>query len=602
MCGIYLTNISEDEHKLREKLELIKYRGPDNMSIQSIGKVSMGHVRLSILDLDSRSNQPFQFDGLTIVFNGEIYNYQSIREELMKMGCSFKTDSDTEVLIQGYKVWGEGVLERLNGMFAFAIYDEVAHQVFCARDRLGVKPFYYSWEKGKLELCSQIRPLIKSDSILSEQAISIYLDCGYIPSPYSIIKGIHKLAPGEMMLVNLKESFLEIKKYWDLAVVQEEQMNYEEAKNRVKDLLTDAIKIRLNSDVALGSFLSGGIDSALVSALAMRVKGKQDPIKTFTIGFDDPNFDESKVAATYAEHIGSIHTETVCGPNDALNMLKHFVKVYDEPFADSSALPSLLLNYVTKKHVTVALSGDGGDESFIGYTHFVSVDKFSKLQKTPFFLRRMVSNLVAVFAGPSKQHLKYVLKKRNISDFIEAIFVGYDSLTLKRDLSWMKPYKPYLSLGSNAIQKAADLNIKLWLEGDSNVKVDRASMAFACEIRSPFLDYRVVEFARKLPLHFKYKDGVRKRILRDILKEYIPEEVFDVPKRGFAIPLHTWLREDLKVELEEHLNDRFLRKVPNLNILKFKKQYKAHMEGQSDYTINIWRLFVLSKWYQEFNF
>ena len=389
MCGIYITNIPFEKEVVIEKLKSIEFRGPNNLGYDKIDGISLGHLRLSILDLDQRSNQPFDFDGYWIVFNGEIYNFQIIKTELLELGHHFATTSDTEVLLKGYIEWGKNILPKLNGMFAFSIYDRKKKTLFCARDRTGVKPFFYYWKDGKFEICSQLRPLISKSSKVSKDAVSIYLDCGYIPSPYSIIEDVFKLPPGNFMEIDLENGTKTVSEYWNLKPVVIRDISYEEAKKELHQLMIDAVRIRMQADVTLGSFLSGGIDSALVSAIAQKIAAV--PVNTFTIGFEDPNFDESKVASQFASIIGSNHKETICGPKDALAMLPMLVKVYDEPFADSSALPSLLLNSVTKQHVTVALSGDGGDESFLGYNHFDYLKRFEKISKVPYFVRRFLS-------------------------------------------------------------------------------------------------------------------------------------------------------------------------------------------------------------------
>jgi asparagine synthase (glutamine-hydrolysing) len=336
--------------------------------------------------------------------------------------------------------------------------------------------------------------------------------------------------------------------------------------------------------VPFGSFLSGGIDSALISSIAAKIY--KEPIKTFSIGFEDPKYDESKIAAQYAKIMGSVHTETICKPEDILQMLPKLIEVYDEPFGDSSALPSLLLNKVTKQYVTMALSGDGGDESFLGYNHFDWVAKFKNLIKVPFGIRIIASKMLWANALNAKtEPIRRILNIKSKNEFIAGIFVGYNSIVKKRNLDWLSNYSGY----------------KFWSK-DSNVKVDRASMAYSVEVRSPFLDYRIIEFARSLPVSYRFMPGRKKRILRDILKEYIPEEVFDQPKRGFAVPIGQWIRKELKDEFIENLSDDFLNQVPNLNVSKFKKMFIDHLEGKSDYSSYIWRVFVLSKWYQEFGF
>lgn len=599
MCGIYLTNIPFQENIVKQKLESISYRGPDYMGISKVNNITLGHLRLSILDLDSRSNQPMVYKNLHIVYNGEIYNYKEIRAKLVRLGYQFKTESDTEVLLIGFYEWEEKILDRINGMFAFSIYNTSNNTIFSARDRLGVKPFYYHFKNKKLEICSQIRPLLKGKKI-NTNAISMYLDCKFIPSPYTIVEDVEKLPPGNFMVIDLENNTKSITEYWNLKVRKvRKDLTYDQAKKQLHLLLIDAVKIRLQSDVPIGSFLSGGIDSALVSAIAAKISPSQ--INTFTIGFDDKKFDESNVAEQFAEVIQSNHKTTICKIRDIENLIPKIKEIYDEPFADSSALPSLLLNSITKQYATVALSGDGGDESFIGYTHFDSLAKHEPIMKLPYFIRKFFSHSYFLsIIGQNNRRVKNALLTKKKYDFIENIFSRRGMLLLEKKQKWMKHYQDYKILSKNFLQKAADLNIKLWLENDSNVKVDRASMAYSVEVRSPFLDYRVIEFARSLPMSYRYQKGNQKRILRDILEEYIPREIFNQPKKGFAVPIGDWMRNELKKEFTTSLNDDFLKSIPNLNVKKFKTLFDRHMSKKEDNTENIWKLYILSQWYKEF--
>ncbi|KAB7530500.1 asparagine synthase (glutamine-hydrolyzing) [Flagellimonas olearia] len=595
MCGIYLTNIPFEEENVRLKLESIKYRGPDHMGIQKKDNLYLGHLRLSILDLDPRSNQPMRHGHLYIVFNGEIYNYKDLKVELQSLGHTFCTESDTEVLLVGYQEWGEALLQKINGMFAFCIYDEHAKTIFCARDRLGVKPFYYYWKDGTFEICSQIQPLLKGKKV-DEEAVSIYLDCMFIPSPYTIVKDVYKLPPGNFMTINLNDNSKTINEYWNLKPVSKKKRNYALAKEELKELLFDAVKIRLQSDVPIGAFLSGGIDSALVSSIAMKVS--KDPINTFSVGFDVKEYDESQKAEEYATIIGSNHRTIICRISDISSLIPKVTEIYGEPFADSSALPTLLLNAVAKNHVTVALAGDGGDESFLGYTYFDSLIKHKSIIDIPFGIRKFLSKPVFLnFIGQNNHRVRNALLTKDRNGFIENIFSRKGMLLKTKQQGWMKHYQGYKSWSNDFLQKAADLNIKLWLENDSNVKVDRASMASSVEVRSPFLDYRIIEFARTLPVSFRYQRNRQKRILRDLLNEYIPETIFNQPKKGFSIPLAKWIREDLKDEFKNTLNDDFLTRVPNLNVSKCKSILDEHFTGQADHSANIWKLYMLAKWY-----
>lgn len=597
MCGIYLTNLSLSKDNLQKKLKSIAHRGPDFTGTFQKDGLSFGHTRLSILDLDKRSNQPMIHKDYTLVYNGEIYNYKKLKEELVELGHVFTTQGDSEVLLNGYIQWGKELLPKLNGMFAFSIYDKLNKKIFSARDRLGVKPFYYSWDNGKFEICSQLAPFSKK-GMISQKAIAIYLQTGYIPSPFSIYDNIFKLPPGYMLEFDLKNNKKTLKKYWDLDKVKLQKTTYSQAKERLHDLLKDAVKIRMQSDVPYGSFLSGGIDSALVTAIASKVS--KEKIKTFTIGFEDPKFDESKLAKKFSEILNTDHTETLCDADDLISLLPTFFKVYDEPFADSSAIPSLLLNKTTKPIATVALSGDGGDESFLGYNHFKWIDKARIFFIIPYRIRKLVSFFIPFeIFGKKGRSVKNIFRFKQIDTFIESIFVGFDSVLLNKDDTWLNQFRDYKNTSTEAIQKAADLNLKLWLENDSNVKVDRASMAYSVEVRSPFLDYRIVEFARTLPIHFRFKGSVRKRILRDILKEYIPEKLFDVPKMGFGIPIKNWIKKDLYDEFNAAINSGLLSKIESLDNKKIKYMIVAHTEEKADYSTYLWRIFVLLKWLEK---
>lgn len=597
MCGIYITNLPIKEEKLKTKLDWISHRGPDFTGILQQDNLSFGHTRLSILDLDSRSNQPMHHNQFIMVFNGEIYNYKTIRRELEELGETFLTQGDSEVLMIGYKRWGKALVPKLNGMFALAIYDQKKQSLFCSRDRLGVKPFYYYWNDGEFEICSQIQPLSENKKV-NQEAVSIYLQTGYVPSPFSIYENVHKLPPGSNLEIDLKKKTKSIQKYWDLSPVKKTSLTYEEAKERLHELLIDAVKIRLQSDVPYGSFLSGGIDSALVSAIANKLTQKK--LKTFTVGFEDKRFDESLLAKEFSKTIETNHIETICSPQDLMDQLPKLFEAYGEPFADSSAIPSLLLNKTTKPHVTVALSGDGGDESFLGYNHFTWSKKVDLVFKIPYFIRSIISFVFPYsLFGKRADSLREIIGFKSFHNFIESIFIGLSSIINRRDKGWLSHYDSFKYLSNDTLQKIADLNIKLWLENDSNVKVDRASMAYSVEVRSPFLDYRIVEFARTLPVSFRNNNGRRKIILKDILEEYIPKEVFEAPKKGFSIPIGDWIRNELKDEFLKNLSDKHLEKINNLNIKKFKKLLEDHLSNKKDYSTYVWRVYVLSKWYQK---
>jgi len=595
MCGIYLTNIPTSSTEVKSRIEKIGFRGPDHTGVENISNVHLAHLRLSILDLDPRANQPMNFRNLWITYNGEIYNFLEVKAELQSLGYSFKTTSDTEILLVGFFHWGKDLLQKINGMFAFAILDNDTKKVFCARDRLGVKPLYYSWENGNLEICSQLKP-IANNKELFEPALAMYFETRYVPSPYSIYKNVFKLPPGNYAVFDLNEKTLTINEYWNLKPVNIDNISYEDAKEKLSHLLHDAVKIRLQSDVPIGSFLSGGIDSALVSAIA--AQHTNEKLKTFTIGFENPDYNESHIAEQYAEIIGSEHITTICSTKDILEMVSKVPEIYDEPFADESALPSLLLNKVTKKHVTVALSGDGGDESFMGYNHFNRLQSYFPIYNFPLWFRKLLaSSPIPKIVGKNSTAAINSLVTADANELIRDTFLGADTIALNANREWFDAqYCDYKNWAKAPLQRAADLNIKLWLENDSNVKVDRASMAYSVEVRSPFLDYRIIEFARNLPMNYRYRDGVGKIIVRDLLEQYIPKKIFNQPKRGFAVPLGDWIKHELKEDFVSELDDDFLNSVPYLDTKKFKNQLKSHLDGTSNFQENIWKMYVLKKW------
>jgi asparagine synthase (glutamine-hydrolysing) len=603
MCGIYITNLDLKKDSILNKINKIKFRGPDNTGYTKIGKISVAHLRLSIIDLDKRSNQPFYYDGLYLTYNGEVYNYKEIRSELISLGYNFKTKSDTEVILISYHKWGRKMLDKMNGMFSFSIYDSNKNIIFSARDRLGVKPFYYKFNNGKFEISSQISPLENNSLTINNIAISAYLKTGYIPSPLSIFNEINKLSPGCYMIIDLKSNKLSIKKYWDLTKINQVKISYDEALNELEKLITDSVKIRLNSDVPMGTFLSGGIDSALITSIASKISNKK--INTFTIGFEETRYDESKLAKKYSKILNTHHKKFLCKSSDLVDLIPDLNKFYDEPFADSSAIPSMFLNKKAKNDVTVVLSGDGGDESFFGYNHFFISKWVFIIFKFPYRIRKALLNVIpfktlSFFFKKDKRVLKEIFILKDIRSYIKRIFIS-KPLYLNDNISWFNNYKSIFNFSNNIFQNIADLNIKLWLENDSNVKVDRSSMAYSVEVRSPFLDYRIIEFARSLPMDYRYSSIKRKKLLKDILKKYIPEQIFDIPKKGFSVPIKEWSRNQLKNEIKKKLNKKNLKKISGINIKKFQELMEEHFDGSLDFSLSIWRVYVLILWFDKHN-
>lgn len=598
MCGIYGATIPYSDGVIREKMARINFRGPDYTGIERCNQVVFAHNRLAIIDLDARSNQPFSYLHLHIVFNGEIYNYKDIRKELEAKNYQFRTSSDTEVICAAYLEYGAECLKRFNGMYAFVIYDTLKNELFGARDRFGKKPFYYAHEHGTFEFASQPSQIsIDRDLSVDEDAISQYLIWGYVPEPQSIWQNVKQLPAANYFTYNLKSDKLKITEYWTLDYGWKNKFtgSYEEAKEALELIIADAVKIRMNADVPLGVFLSGGIDSSLVAALATK---EIDHVKTFSIKFNEKGFDESAYANQVAKHLGTDHHTIECNYDDGIQLIENFNRYYDEPFADSSAIPTMLLSKSTRAHVTVALSGDAGDEAFLGYHRYKWIKQVSGLFYAPHAVRKAFAGLIN--QSPSYRH-KLIAMGISMED-VEKLYV---KMFGNMENSWVKQpdlakYNPLMHILTNPskplLERVSDFDIKTYLNGDINTKVDRASMAFSLESRSPLMDYRVIEFSRTLPTEFKYTGGNQKRILKDLLFEHVPAHMFDRPKAGFTMPFQNWFRNELKDYVMDNLSADNLKNIPGIHVKRTQEIINEHMTGKWNRYPQIWKLLVLSQW------
>lgn len=603
MCGIYGTTLPYSDEMISRKMARIKFRGPDHTAIERYDEVLFAHNRLAIIDLDSRSNQPFSYFHLHIVFNGEIYNYQEIRKALEKRNYHFRTSSDTEVICAAYLEYGADCLSYFNGMFAFVIYDTINKELFGARDRFGKKPFYYMHSRRSFEFASQPAQInIGRDLSIDNSAIADYLVWNYIPEPKSIYKEVKKLPAAHYFKYDLYSGVLQISKYWDLDYNWENRFSgtYQDAKSQLRDLLNDAVKIRMYADVPLGIFLSGGIDSSLVSSIAAK---QARHLKTFSIKFNEPGFDESVYAEKVAKHLGTEHHTIECNYNEGIGLIENLSKYYDEPFADSSAIPSMLLSKYTRNHVTVALSGDAGDEAFLGYHRYRWISKVQWIFKLPLSIRKNMAMLIN-----KSVNYRFKLIAMGISmPEIEQLYVKLlgsmeDSWILDTDLASHSPYMHSLHHTSKPLlERVSDFDIKTYLNGDINTKVDRASMAFSLESRSPLMDYRVLEFSRTLPSHFKYRANNQKRILKDLLFEEVPASYFDRPKAGFTMPFKNWFRSELKDYVLDKLSKKELENIPGIDISRVLEMINEHLSGKWNRYPEIWKLLVLSQWINKQN-
>ncbi|WOK06272.1 asparagine synthase (glutamine-hydrolyzing) [Imperialibacter roseus] len=604
MCGIYGTTVRYSDDLLRSKLNRTAFRGPDFQSLffsrEQDAYLALGHNRLSIVDLDTRSNQPFSYQGkVTIAFNGEIYNFLDVRKELETLGFTFTTSSDTEVICVSYLAWGHQCLAKLNGMFAFVIYDHRTELLFGARDRLGKKPFYYHLSNEGFEFASQLSSIqLGNDHLsISSKSITRFLSWGNIPDPDSIFNEIKKLRPGHYFTYDLQKRQFAIDRYWDISTVVANSFkgSYSEAVDEVENIIKDAVKIRLFADVPLGIYLSGGIDSSLVSALAAESLGNH--LKTFSISFNESKFDESQYARTVAQHIGSDHHTIDCSVNEALGLIDNFSYYFDEPFADASALPSMLLAKKTKDHVTVALSGDGGDEGFLGYKRYDWINRANLLYRLPPKARMFLGSILQQIPNYKANIIGGGIFQDSIEDLYLYSLTGFDREWIDvqsfdlgiEEVKWLKG-------SGNLLQRMGDFDLVSYLNWDINTKVDRSSMAFSLETRAPLLDYRVIEAARSLPVKYKFHVGTQKMILKDILYKYVPRKMFDRPKSGFSVPLRQWFQKELKEYVLDNLALDDLKKIPGIIPEKVQILIHQHMSGKRNRYPEIWKLLVLKQW------
>jgi asparagine synthase (glutamine-hydrolysing) len=561
MCGICGVICSPGNFVQPQTLgrmsDSLAHRGPDDSGIQISGSVGFGFRRLAILDLSPAGHQPMwdRAQRAMLVFNGEIYNYLELREDLKAQGVTFETATDSEVLLQMYLTHGERALSRLNGMFAFAIYDKRDGTVLLARDRLGVKPLFY-WQNTQgiafaSEICA-LRQLPGFPRQLDPLALGCFFRLGTTPEWTCIYPGLRKLPPGSWLRIRVSDNKVEgPKTYWNLPDVEEEEGISEESwLDRIDALLNDATRIRLRSDVPLGVFLSGGIDSSLVAAMAKR---QQAPLASITIGFNEQTFDETPMAMSVARHLGLDSAKRLLDLPEARRLLPSVMGHFDEPFGDKSALPTSLVCAEARKSFTVMLSGDGGDETFGGYLNHVRAWRWRHIDRLPRPVRRFASHcLTAISQRDSKLCRLANRLPEDVGRFglggQSYVFQGWLEKLLRTEFS-LSPrklislYAEHLGVwpSASSIDLAQRTDLRHYLVEDILVKVDRMSMRHALEVRSPFLDYRIVELALRIPSRLRVKNGTSKYLLRRLAKRYLPESVCHAPKRGFAIPLNDWL-------------------------------------------------------------
>lgn len=623
MCGIagFVSKVMvSDDTELKAMTNVLSHRGPDacGYDLVNIGgyTVGLGHRRLSILDLSDAARQPMVFENYHVVFNGEIYNFNEIKSLLSDVGHSFKTSSDTEVILKSFYEWGIDFIYKLNGMFSIVLLDKVQGKVYFIRDRAGVKPLYIYQSESGLLFSSEIKSFHESkvfDKKLNMGALSLFLKYGYIPEPCSIFDDVKKVRAGSYMVYDLNTGLVNETLYWDATSFYKEDkldIGESDAEHELEELLISSCEYRMISDVPVGVFLSGGYDSSLVAALIQ--KGRSEKINTFSIGFEEESYNEAEYAKAVSQHLGTNHTELYCTQKDALELIPKIPEIWDEPFADSSAIPTILVSQLARKSVTVSLSADGGDELFGGYNKYGRIAKKAKLIKSsPKFIRacakfmlsnsaiRFLAEKVGVFDASSKMDRLY-----QYMDADENRMLDVSSWTFtETDISRMLADSPK-SLETNFstevdrdwLSNILCTDYKTYLCDDILTKVDRATMSVSLEGREPLLDYRLFEFSAKLPDEFKIRNGTTKYLLKKIVHKYIPESLMDRPKMGFGVPISDWLKKDLKAYVDFYLNEERINRAGIFNSKEIEKLKRAFYSNAKVNGNKLWYLLIFEMW------
>ena len=625
MCGIAgfintsIKPVAEREALLDAMCRIITHRGPDEQGMMVDDQAALGMRRLSIIDLKTGQQPIYDESGnQVIVFNGEIYNFRELKTELEKLGHRFKTNSDTETIVHAYEEFGADCLERLRGMFAFAIWDKAKKELFIARDRVGKKPLYYSvLDGGEIVFGSELKVLLIHGGIKREidlAAMDAYLSFGYVPDPMCIFKNVRKLEPGHYL--TWREGKVETHGYWDFDYSERPASSgrkEEDYIEELRELITDAVNVRLISEVPLGAFLSGGVDSSAVVGNMARLSNQ--PVKTFSIGFNEDSFNELKYARIAAEHFGTEHHEFIVTP-DLCDVVDELVGHFDEPFADSSALPTYMVSKMAREYVTVVLSGDGGDELFAGYTRYVTDKKRAGLDKLPSALRAgLLQPLSAMLPhnAPGKNYLynasldtvdRYI---DNISHFSPQKKAALYSAATKQSMNGSSGAGEKLFYDFAAGVESADpvdkllyLDSKTYLPGDILTKVDRMSMAASLEARVPLLDHKLIEFVTRIPAALKLKGLETKYIFKRAMKGLVPESILNRPKQGFGVPINEWINSQLRDRIRETLLekrtlDRGYFAPPYIELL-----LDEHARGRRDHSHALWILWMLELWHRKY--
>ena len=610
MCGIngVVWRHAAPENRdvlIRSMNDALAHRGPDDSGAWQSAQVDLGHRRLCVIDTSEANRQPMcSADGdHVLIYNGEIYNYQELRKTLEGLGHNFRTSGDTEVLLVGFAAWGIDVFSRCNGIFAAAIYTQSTETLIIARDRLGIKPLFYAWHQGNFAFSSEMGPLCQhglADTTTNRDALHDYLQYLYIPAPQTIYQGISKLLPGHCLIFRRGE--WEEKSYWNLDYVPDTRWTLAGAAEELRHLLDDSVRLRERSDVPLGAFLSGGLDSS--SVVATLSQQRSAPLKTFSIGFDAPEANELAYARAVAERFGTEHHEAVLSP-DLSRVLPELVAHMGEPFADSSMLPMWLVSRLAREQVTVALSGDGGDELFAGYTWTQMALRASRYRQVPLPIRKGVGALLGLLPRNARWNRYRRFQEdsfrtpmegfqRRLTCFDQATRTALLGERLAEDGGFAACWDGGGPLDEGTRMLRVDTH--RYLPDDILAKVDRMSMAHGLEARVPLLDHRIVEFAATLPFALKYERGQSKRVLKHAMHGMLPPSALMQRKRGFSLPIHQWMRHDLKELFYDTVlcGDRLDGIVMEKGVVE--QLWQAHQTGEENYGHHLWALLVLALW------
>ncbi|MBN1899032.1 MAG: asparagine synthase (glutamine-hydrolyzing) [Spirochaetes bacterium] len=610
------------------------YGGPDDAGsyVNKKFQMALGHRRLTILDLTRAGHQPMcdRTKKVWITYNGEVYNFNEIKKELIKKGITFSSTSDTEVILQSYKQWGMNALEKFRGMFAFVIWDETKEKMILVRDRAGIKPLYYYYHDGVFLFSSELKAFYQFpyfNKQIDYDALAMFLQTGYITSPWSVFKYVKKLAPGTYLEID-KTGHMKTVTYWDVArfyTMPPWEKKEKQIEEELERLMIESFKYRLIADVPVGIFLSGGIDSSAVTALLQ--KNVKKALKTFTIGFEKKEYNEAAYAERIARRLGCDHTQMVLNMNKAYPILDRIEEIYDEPFGDSSGIPTFLVSQLARQKVKVSLSADGGDELFAGYTKYEIVDKYyRRFSRLPhvlrFFSAQMLELLSPEFVETFYSYLSSFLplpkytnvkdkfyKLRNVirEDKLNNIFKKSGHFSTGRDLEklMLASFQGRKTEHDQAWPEKIDnfsgmqmIDFKTYMPDDILVKVDRASMQNSLEAREPFLDHKLVEYVARIPASLKYKKGISKWILRKILYRYVPKDFLERPKMGFGIPLYVWMRESILRKYQDTFEDSFLQAQGIFHVTHLKNMVQGFKRGGGVNAHFIWFVFVFQRWYK----